>query len=296
MAVPDSRKSHTKSHFTAPSNIDALVDRAQSILSKDPSALVTDIDGTISPIVSTPAAAFVIPEARDSLQTLAGAIAHVAIVTGRAADDAERMLDLDDVLYIGNHGFERRWRGETRDHTSAKESQAALEQALNQIERELALEELGEGVLLENKRFSGAVHYRLAPARDRVGPRIGAIVVAASSAGNLRMTEGRYVFELRPPIMVNKGTAVLDLIEDQELKGIIFLGDDLTDVDAFKEIRKATSNGVVDGLAIAVNSPEVRPIVLDEADVLVEGVPGVVALLTALAGRFGQTATTHGVK
>jgi trehalose 6-phosphate phosphatase len=110
----------------------------------------------------------------------------------------------------------------------------------------------------------------------------------------LRLTEGRYVFELRPPISVNKGTAVLDLIEDRELKGIVFLGDDITDVDAFKEVRKATSNGVVKGLAIAVNSPEVRPGVVAEADVSVEGVPGAVALLSGLADRFGRSATSIG--
>jgi trehalose 6-phosphate phosphatase len=295
MAVPDSGDPRPQTPITASLELGPLVERALAVLSKYPSALVTDIDGTISPIASTPAAAFVIPEARDALLTLAAALPHVAIVTGRAAEDAERMLDLAGILYIGNHGFERRWQGDTRDHSGAKQSQAALEQALNQIERELVLEDLDEGILLENKRLSGAVHYRLAPARDVIGPWIGAIVAAAASASDLRMTEGRYVYELRPPITVNKGTAVLDLIEDHQLKGIIFLGDDVTDVDAFKEIRKATRNGLIDGLAIAVDSPEARPIVLNEADALVEGVPGVVALLTAIANRFEVPATSDGV-
>jgi trehalose 6-phosphate phosphatase len=295
MAVSDSSDARPKSRLSTSSNNDALVERARSILSKNPSALVTDIDGTISPIASTPAAAFVIPEAREALRTLVVALPHVAIVTGRTAEDAERMVDLGGVLYIGNHGFERRWQGETRDHSGATKSQTAIEQALNQIERELLLEELDEGILLENKKLSGAVHYRLAPAREMIGPRIGAIVAAAAAASDLRMTEGRYVYELRPPITVNKGTAALDLIEDLELKGIIFLGDDVTDVDAFREIRNAARNGLVDGLAIAVNSPEVRQIVIDEADAFVEGVPGVVALLTALADYFERSATSDGV-
>jgi trehalose 6-phosphate phosphatase len=296
MAVPDTNETRPTSHFKVSSAFDALIDRARSILSENPSAFVTDIDGTISPIASTPAAAIVVPDARDALQTLAAALPLVAIVTGRTAEDAERMVDLPGILYIGNHGFERRWQGETRDHSGAKESQAALEQALDQIERDLLLEELDKGILLENKRLSGAVHYRLAPARDAIGPRIGAIVAAAASAAELRMTEGRYVYELRPPITVNKGTAVLDLIEDRELKGIIFVGDDVTDVDAFKEIRKATTYGLVNGLGIAVNSPEVRPIVLEEADAFVEGVPGAVALLSALADHFGRPATSDGDK
>ena len=274
----------------------ALVERGLSVISTSPAALVTDIDGTISPIASTPAAAVIVPEARDALRSLAGNLALVAIVTGRASADAERMLNLADIVYIGNHGFERRWQGETRDHSGGKESQLAIQQALNHIERELVFEALDEGTLLENKRLSGAVHYRLAPARDVIGPRIGAIVAGAAAASGLRMTEGRYVFELRPPITVNKGTAVLDLIEDHHLKGIIFLGDDVTDVDGFREVRKATRNGVVNGLTIAVNAPEVRPIVIEEADATVEGVAGAVAFLSALARHIERSATSNGVK
>jgi trehalose 6-phosphate phosphatase len=272
-----------------------LLDRSSSVLARRPSALVTDIDGTISPIASTPAAAVIVPEAREALRSLVRRLALVAIVTGRVSADAEGMLGLADVVYIGNHGFEHRWQGETRDHSGAKSSQFSIEQALNQVQRDLVLEGLDEGTLLENKRLSGAVHYRLAPARDVIGPRIGAIVAAAAEVSGLHMTEGRYVFELRPPITVNKGTAILGLIEDHKLNGIIFLGDDVTDVDGFREIRKATRNGLVDGLAIAVNAPEVRPIVIEEADATVEGVPGAVAFLSALARQFEQAVPLNGV-
>jgi trehalose 6-phosphate phosphatase len=284
--------SEPNTNANAESAFDSLVRRTSAILAKRPSALVTDIDGTISPISSTPAAAVIIPEARHALLSLSTILPLVAIVTGRASEDAERMLGLDDILYIGNHGFERRWQGETRDHSSGKESQAAIEQSLNRIERDLKLEELDQGILLENKRLSGAVHYRLAPARDLIGPRLGAIVRRASEDFGLRMTEGRYVFELRPPITVNKGTAILDLIEDHDLRGIVFFGDDMTDVDAFREIRRASNNGIVDGLTIAVNAPEVRPEVIEGADAVVEGVPGAVALLVAIAAQMEKSKVT----
>ena len=62
------------------------------------------------------------------------------------------------------------------------------------------------------------------------------------------------------------------------------------------EIRKATANGLVDGLAIAVKSAEARPIVLEEADAIVDGVPGVVALLSAFASRLHESSTGDGVE
>lgn len=274
----------------------ALVERGVSVLSHKPSAIVTDIDGTISPIAATPAAAVVMPQAREALQLLAREHEVVAIVTGRTSEDAERLLGLPNILYVGNHGLERRWQGETRDHSSAIESMAAIEIALAEVERKLALQDLSEGVLIENKRLSASIHFRLSPRRDEIGPRIGIIVAASATANGLRMTEGRYVYELRPPLTVNKGTAVLDLIEDNNLNGIVFLGDDVTDVDAFREIRKASRNGLVEGLVIAVNSPEVRPVVLEEADVIVDGVSGAVAVLVALASRLRTSPNAYGVE
>ena len=142
---------------------------------------------------------------RGSAEPLAGGAQVVAIVTGRTSENAERMLGLADILYIGNHGLERRWQGETRVHSSAKESLVAIENALAQVEREIILQGLDDGVLLENKLLSASIHFRLSPRRDEIGPRIGIIVAAAATSCNLRMTEGRYVYELRPPLTVNRG-------------------------------------------------------------------------------------------
>jgi trehalose 6-phosphate phosphatase len=278
--IPESNASNQ-----AGQKLDRLVDLCLDVLSAKPSALATDIDGTISAIAETPLQATVEPAARAALQLLSERLDLVAVITGRAAEEAQQMLDLPDVLYIGNHGLERRWRGETREHSAAVENTRAVLDALAFIEREIVSLGSADGVLLENKRLTASVHYRLAPTRELIGPELSSIVGAAASLHGLKMTEGRYVFELRPPIAINKGTALFDLVEDNSLKGIVFLGDDVTDVDAFRVVREATANGIVQGLAIAVDSPETRSVVVNEADEMVVGVDGAVKLLSQLGER-----------
>jgi trehalose 6-phosphate phosphatase len=278
--IPESNASNI-----AGQKLDRLVDLCFDVLSAKPSALATDIDGTISAIAETPLQATVGPEARAALQNLSERLDTVAVITGRATEDAENMLGLPDVLYFGNHGLERRWRGETREHSAALENTRSVREALDRIEQEILSLGLADGVLLENKRLTGSIHYRLAPTRDLIGPELSSIVESAALLFGLKMTEGRYVFELRPPIAINKGTALIDLIEDNTLKGIVFLGDDVTDVDAFRVVREATANGIVQGLAIAVDSPETRSVVVNEADETVVGVDGAVKLLSQLAER-----------
>jgi trehalose 6-phosphate phosphatase len=274
--------------------LDQLVDRCLHVLSTKPSALATDIDGTISAIAETPLQATVNPVARTALQILSERLDLVAVITGRTAEDAEKMLGLPDVLYIGNHGLERSWHGETREHSAAVENTRAVQDALNLIEREIESHGLADGVLLENKRLTASVHYRLAPTRELISPELSSIVGAAASLHGLRMTEGRYVFELRPPIAINKGTALIDLIDDNSIKGIVFLGDDVTDVDAFRVVREANINGIVQGLSIAVDSPETRSVVVDEADEIVVGVDGAVKLLSKLAERVRSSSDHRG--
>ncbi|MFL5761587.1 MAG: trehalose-phosphatase [Thermomicrobiales bacterium] len=266
-------------------HLDHLVERCLQVLSARPSAVATDIDGTISAIAATPDLAAVVPAAKDALHILSQHLKHVAVITGRTAENAELMLGLDGIVYIGNHGLEQRWLGETRDNSAALETIEAICSALVDLEQAIAHRDLSDGVLFENKRLSASIHYRLAPRRDQIGSELAAIIERSAIDHGIRMTEGRYVFELRPAITVNKGTAALDLIEDNDLKGIVFLGDDVTDIDAFRVIRASTANGIVRGLTIAVSSPETHTLVTAEADEAVEGVDGAVMLLQRLAER-----------
>jgi len=262
---------------------DALADRCRAVLANRPSALLSDIDGTLSEIAPTPDAASVDEGIRASLRALAARLDLVAAITGRAAAGASAMVGVDDLLYVGNHGMERLERGQWAPHRLAAGSDARIADALAEIEEEILGTATGEGVLLEPKGLTASIHYRLSPDPETAAALLRTIARGAAARRGLRVTDGRAVLELRPDIPVDKGTAVAELIRERGLRGAIFIGDDLTDVDAFMSLRYSRSAAAIDALSIGVVGPETPPAVRDLADVTVDGVPGVAALLAALA-------------
>lgn len=215
---------------------DALAKR----LSGSPLVLFLDIDGTLAPIAPRPEYALIPAETRDALRALVQLPqVHVAIVSGRSAGDAARLVAMDDVWIIGNHGFELAAPGhapEARPDVAAyEESIAAAASACARFASEI------EGVIVEDKRWTLSVHYRLAHPRfvAEIRERMGAI---ARETG-LRLTSGKEVLELRPPVAVDKGTAAVDLAHRlgalTEGGSSLFAGDDRTDEDAFRELREA---------------------------------------------------------
>jgi trehalose 6-phosphate phosphatase len=272
-----------------------LVVRCHACLTRRPSAIATDIDGTISEIAATPQAATVNALARQSLAQLADALDLVAAVTGRAAQDGEQLVNLPKLLYIGNHGLERRRSGQTEIDDGARSSVEAIRTALEEIRGEIESEGRAAGHVFENKLLSASIHYRLVDDPDEAGRRLRSIALRVAERRNLQVSEGRFVVEIRPKLTVNKGTAVEDLIRQERLHGMVFLGDDLTDVDAFRVVRRLTAEGTVEGCVIAVASPEVHQTVLNEADGVVSGVPEAAELLSDLAGSFTPVSTTADV-
>jgi trehalose 6-phosphate phosphatase len=138
------------------------------------------------------------------------------------------------------------------------------------------------GLILEDKGPILAFHYRLCPDHEATRQAILAALAPWETRG-LRVREGRMVFELAPPLDIDKGTALARLMQTYRLAGVLYLGDDLTDVDAFKVLRAWRHEGKVSGAAIAVANPESGPKVMEEADYWVDGVPGVEWLLGAIA-------------
>jgi trehalose 6-phosphate phosphatase len=104
------------------------------------------------------------------------------------------------------------------------------------------------------------------------------------------------IFEVRPALAVNKGTAIRELVQDLGLHGIVFFGDDVTDVDAFRALRELREAGEAATLRVGVLGPETSPAVLAEIDVSVNGVAACAATLLALAARLAEeTAGEMGV-
>ncbi|OMC46527.1 trehalose-phosphatase [Mycobacterium sp. IS-1264] len=203
-------------------------------------AVFFDFDGTLSDIVDDPDAARPAAGAVEALRKLA-AHCPVAVLSGRDLADVTERVGLPGIWYAGSHGFELTAPDGTHHQNEAA---AAAIPVLERVAGQLR-DQLGSvpGVVVEHKRFGVAVHYRNA-ARDRVG-EAAAAVRAAGQRHALRVTTGREVIELRPDIDWDKGKTLRWVIDHLRHAGPqaganltpIYLGDDITDEDAFDAVR-----------------------------------------------------------
>ena len=245
-------------------------------------AVFTDIDGTLAPIVPTPDLSEVPEELRLLLTRLAQGYLVVAGISGRATPDAKKLLGLEDVVYYGNHGFEILRGGAVEVVPEA----VPYEEKVRELER-LSLEELAPlGAFVEDKGITASIHYRNAP--PEVGEQCKAFVKREGERLGLRITVGRGVVEARPPIRADKGTAVRRLVKEYGPEKALFIGDDTTDLDAFRALEELREEGVLlETLRVGVRSDEGPPEIISEADLVVDGVEGVGEVLRVLAGEQG---------
>jgi trehalose-phosphatase len=199
-------------------------------------AVFLDYDGTLTPIVDRPECAVLDDATRAAVRRLATSC-PVAVVSGRDLADVRKLVALDDIHYAGSHGFEIVGPGGLRHAHPA--GIAALPR-LDAAERNLR-DSLGAvtGSLVDRKRFSLAVHFRLV-ADDETERVEQAVDAELRRAPGLRKGHGKKVFELRPDVDWDKGSAVRWLLETLGLARDsvvpIYLGDDVTDEDAFREL------------------------------------------------------------
>jgi len=203
----------------------------------------------------------------------------VAAISGRTAEDALRLVGLEEIVYYGNHGFETLRGGEVEVIPEAAPYRAAIEEL-----EERAREELGPlGAFVEEKGITASVHYR--NVSPEVGERCKEFVEREGERLGLRITTGRGVVEARPPARADKGTAVRRLVEEYEPAKVLFIGDDTTDLDAFRELEALREEGALsETLRVGVKSKEGPPEIVSEADLIVDGVEGVEGVLRVLAG------------
>ena len=241
-------------------------------------AIFTDIDGTLAPIVPTPDLSEVPEELRLLLSRLAGGYRVVAGITGRATPDAKELLGLENVVYYGNHGFEILRDGVVEVVPEAMPYKEKVEELEG-----LAREELGpKGAFVEDKGITASIHYRNVP--PEVGELCKAFVKREGERLGLRITVGRGVVEARPPIRADKGTAIRRLVEEYGPERALFIGDDTTDLDAFRALEELRGEGVLlETLRVGVRSDEGPPEIVSEADLVVDGVEGVGEVLRVLA-------------
>jgi trehalose 6-phosphate phosphatase len=262
---------------------DAL-DEALAPLREDPgrAAILTDIDGTIAPIVVDPQDAAVPKRTRELLQALSERYALVGCLTGRRAIDARRMVGLDELAYSGNHGFELLLPGESKVRPDPSLDGHELD-APRFVERIDPSELERAGIRTEDKGAIVALHWRGAPNEGAAESLADEIANAAKRQG-LVPHRGRKVLEIRPNVAINKGIAVAALIPARPVDAALYGGDDRTDVDAFTALRTLREDRALSAaVCVGVVSDESPPEVAREADLTVAGPDGFVAVLESLA-------------
>jgi trehalose 6-phosphate phosphatase len=245
-------------------------------------AILCDIDGTLAPVVERPEEASVPAPTRRVLEALCDRFAIVACISGRQAKEARRMVGLDALTYIGNHGLERLAPGAPEPEVDPglkplADSVRAFAQARFDDRMRAA------GVRLEDKDAIWAFHWRGSPDPDRARALLEQVAEAAREAG-LVPHWGRMVLEIRPTANVDKGTAVSAALAGARVSAALYGGDDTTDLDAFRRLRALQADGELElGVCVGVSSPEGPAEIAAEADFVVDDPDEFRELLAQLA-------------
>lgn len=220
-------------------------------------AIFLDVDGVLAPIVARPEDAAVPEETREELRRLHGKYGLVACVSGRAGDDARRIVGLDELVYVGEHGLELepsapQWRGEIRAFADTVDWP------------------------VEDKGLTLSFHYRGVEDEEAAEALLLEVAERARDAG-LRPRFGRKVLEVRPPVDASKGTAVRFLLDRNGLGRALYAGDDATDLDAFHVLGELEL-----GIRVGVASPESPRGISELADIVVRSPAELLGVLRRL--------------
>jgi len=270
-------------------------ERYDGIVGLAPEVVVAlDFDGTLSPIVEDPATAVIHPDAPTALGDLAAQVRAVVVITGRPARQVVQLGHLEaladslpaeaHLAVMGQYGQER-WDSTTRAFTSP-EPPAGLRAFREELPRLLAEQDAG-AALIEEKGLAIAVHTRQLPDAKEAFARLATSLAEAAERNDLHLEPGRLVLEVRSAGM-HKGIALREAMEQYDGSGVVFVGDDLGDVEAFHAVEDLRERGVP-GLLVCSSSDE-QEALAELADVVVGGPAGVVDLLEGLAAAAAQAA------
>mgnify|MGYP006290075901 CR=1 FL=1 len=250
-------------------------------------ALLLDVDGTLAPIVDDPSDSSVPLEVRRTLVALARRLGLVCCVSGRSADDARRVVGVAAITYIGCHGSELLEPG--MPSTESDPRMDLWTDPVDDVAIEAMRELSGLGVRREQKGAIAALHWRGASDETAAFEGLERIAAIATERG-LVTHWGRKVLELRPPVPFDKGRAIESLLTSRadsgsNLEMSVYVGDDLTDIDAFDSIRRLVEAGICrSGVCIGVLSDETPDGLEDASDMTVDGPEGVELLLEDIRG------------
>lgn len=241
--------------------------------------IFSDLDGTLSAIAQTPESALVAPEVREALTMINERYKVVGIVSGRASDEAQRMVGLDDLLYVGSHGLEWIEAGKRYYAAEVKKYFAMAPSLYNELSDYFAKTD----IRVEKKSLGAALHYRLAVDKDAALALIEPVIEKMLAKYPMKVVRGRFVVELKPDVAQNKGDAIIGICRREGLSKALYLGDDVTDIDAFNALRGLEETENFKAVSVAVVSNEAAAEVAEAADFTLKSVNEVEALLRWLA-------------
>jgi trehalose-phosphatase len=206
--------------------------------------LLADYDGTLAPIVGRPADAILPDGVRQKLLTLAAKSGvSLGIVSGRQLAELKSLVSIEGIYYAGNHGLEIEGPGLNYINPAAKRARALMRELAAELAE--ALENI-DGIIVQEKGFSVSVHYRLVKPENEsaVADAVNRVTAPHIKKGEIRVYPMKKVWETRPPVDWDKGKAAL--LIGREIKAAfklnrlltIYLGDDMTDEDAFRVVRR----------------------------------------------------------
>jgi len=216
-----------------------------------------------------------LPSALDALRALVDRLALVGIVSGRPVDFLRAHTDIDGLALVGQYGLERLVDGRIAFDPGAEPYVGPVNEVAT------AAAERWPRLVIERKgSIAVALHWRTVP---DAAPPIDEVSELASRHG-LSLLPGRMVVELRPPVTIDKGTAVEALLGGEGITHAAFAGDDVGDLAAFDALDRLVANGALDtAVRVGVRSEESPAELLSRADAIVDGPAGLVAALAALA-------------
>ena len=252
--------------------------------------LFVDFDGTISHLAPTPDDAVVSPRAANALRGLSGKLALVCAISGRGVSDLRVKVGIDELVYVGNHGGEKYEDGSLVVAPGMAEYEDRIVGLLSALRRHVDT----PGIIWENKKYSAAVHFRATDDPASVKSALAEALSVVDEVDGLQVFWGKMLLEIRIPNGVHKGDALLELVGEHRLDAAIFLGDDMTDLDAMKTLRDMREHDSLRGISAVVADESTPEVLLSTADYTLDGVSSVETLLDwLLRASQGDSSTAR---
>jgi trehalose 6-phosphate phosphatase len=239
------------------------------------SALVLDFDGVLAPIIADAEASAMPERAAIALSRLAPSLGVVAVISGRPADFLAERVRIAGIRLLGSYGIEQIEDGVRRLDPVARPWLGPVLDATRELDERFGN---APGIRVEHKSVSVAVHWRQAPDQRSAASQVERATASVAERTGLRLEPGKLVAELRPPVDIDKGSAIRALLAATRPAVAAYAGDDLGDIPALRAVHEA------DGYAIVVDhGEETDPRLLALADETYAGTNAFADWLTSLA-------------